>query len=155
MPRGALIIAAVLAGLVTLACSSGGSDSGPSVSKDDDGSTRTASVEGIDVKATWLGSDGEPREGLAEYPPGRFLLLEVSLDTHSGDLGSIDMVEAAALRTDAGLLEPEAWVASSDESHHRGGVLVFPREALTGSVTLTLALGEEKVELFWEHIPGN
>jgi hypothetical protein len=62
--RGALIIAAVLAGLVTLACSSGGGDSGPSESKDDDRSARTASAEGIDVKATWLRSDGEPKKGL-------------------------------------------------------------------------------------------
>ena len=153
MPRGALIIAAVLAGLVTLACSSGGSDSGPSESKDDDGPTRTASVEGIDVKATWLGSDGEPREGLAEYPPGRFLLLEVTLDTHSGDLGSIDLAEAAELRTGAGLVEPEAWVASSDESHHRGGVLVFPRSDLSSPVTLTLALEDGVVELVWEELP--
>ncbi len=155
MLRGDLIMAAMLAGLVTLACSSGGSDGELSESNGDDGSTRAASAGGIDVEATWLGSDGEPREGLAEYPSGRFLWLQVIMDTHSGDLGSIDLAEAAELRTGAGLLEPEAWVASSDESHHRGGVLVFPREAFTGSVTLSLELGEEKVELVWERIPGN
>lgn len=153
MLRGALIIAAMLAGLVTLACSSGGSDGEPSESNGDDGRTRTAGVGGIDVEATWLGSDDEPREGLAEYPPGRFLLLEVSLDTHSGDLGSIDLAEAAELRTGAGLLEPEAWVASSDESHHRSGVLVFPRSDLSSPVTLTVALEDGVAELVWEELP--
>jgi hypothetical protein len=152
--RGAVAGALLLAALVGLACSPGDSDGSPD-SEGDEGSTRTASAGGINVEAIWLGSSDQLGDDLEAYPLGNFLLLEVSLDTHSGDLGSVDLVEAAKLYTGAGSLEPEAWVASSDESHHRSGVLVFPREEFAGSVALSVALGEEKVELVWERIPGS
>ena len=149
MLRSALTVAAVLMGLVTLACSSSGE---PPESKGVDGFTRTATAGGVDVEVTWLGSDDEPREGLDAYPLDRFLLLEVGLDTHSGDLGSIDMVEAARLKADGDSLEPEEWIASSDDSHHRSGVLVFARELKVGPVMLTVDLGEGSVELVWDEV---
>lgn len=154
MLRGAVVVVLMLAGLVGLACSSGDGGGSPD-SEGQEGATRTASAGGIDVEATWLGSGDQLGDGLSAYPLGSFLLLEISLDTHSGDLGSVDLVEAAKLNTGAGPLEPEAWVASSDESHHRSGILVFPREQIVESVALSVALGGEKAELVWERIPGS
>jgi len=142
----------LLAVLVGLACSSGDSDGSPD-SEGEEGSTRTVSVGGIDVEATWLGSGDQLGDDLEAYPLGSFLLLEVSLDTHSGDLGSVDLVEAAKLNTGAGPLEPEAWVASSDESHHRSGVLVFPRRYLVPPLKLNVALEDGVAELVWEELP--
>lgn len=151
MFRGAVTFGVLVAGLVTLACSSGGDDGASPDSED--GFTRTASAGSIEVEATWIGAGDEMGADLTGYPPDRFLLLEVKLDTHSGDLGSIDMVEGARLRTGAGSIEPEAWVASSDDAHHRAGVLVFGREGVTGSFTLSLELGDETAELAWEELP--
>lgn len=149
MFRGALVAGLALVGLVSFGCSGGGG-------RDDLGSqgayTRAASVGSIDIEATWLGADAETRDELADYPPDRFLLLEVSLDTHAGDLGSVDMVEAATVETDEEFLEPEAWIASSDESHHRSGVLVFSRRDLAPPVKLTLVLEASTAELEWEEV---
>ncbi len=152
MRRVAVAGALLLAGLVSLACSSGDSGGSPD-SEGQEGATRTASAGGIDVEATWLGSGDDLGDGLSAYPLGSFLLLEISLDTHSGDLGSVDMVEAAKLNTGAGPLDPEAWVASSDESHHRSGVLVFPRRDVVPPVKLNVALEDEVAELVWEELP--
>ena len=150
LTRGAVTLVILLAGLMTLACSSGAGDDGPAATEGGEGPTRTATAGGIDVEVTWLGSDDEPREGLDAYPLDRFLLLEIGLDTHSGDLGSIDMVEAASLKADGDPLAPEEWIASSDDSHHRSGVLVFARELKMGPVMLTVDLGEGSVELVWD-----
>ncbi len=150
MRRSAVVAALLFAGLVSLACSSADrtGDSGGEAAL-----TRAASAGSIDVEATWLGSDGQLGDDLEAYPLDGFVLLEISLDTHSGDLGSIDLVDASALETDAGSLEPEDWVAKSDESHHRSGVLVFPRAELAAPVTLTVELEDGIAELVWEELP--
>ena len=147
-----MTLVAVLAGIVALACSSGGDDGAPSDSFD--GITRTASAGSIEVEVTWILSADERDEDIAAYPLDRFLLLEVKLDTHSGDLGSIDMVEASTLETGASSQGPEAWVASSDDAHHRSGVLVFERKPSAAPVTLVIDLDDGKAELVWDREPG-
>lgn len=152
MFRSGLTLVVPLAGILALACSSSGDDGAPSDSIDE--FTRTASAGSIEVEATWILSADERDEDLAAYPLDRFLLLEVKLDTHSGDLGSIDMVEASALKTGASSQEPEAWVASSDDAHHRAGVLVFERKPSAGPVTLVIDLDDGAAELAWDRAPG-
>ena len=49
---------------------------------------------------------------------------------------------------------PEAWVSRSNDSHHRAGVLVFPRSLGAGPVELAIALGDEGVVLSWDAVPG-
>lgn len=154
MFRGALTVALALAGLVGLACSSGGGDGGPIANPDDERFTQKASVAGIDIQVNWLGSDDELGDELAKYPVDRFVLFEVSLDTHSGDLGSIDIMQAARLLVGANFRLPQAWVATSDDSHHRSGVLVFPRDGVTGPAALSLDFGAESVEFGWDEAPG-
>jgi hypothetical protein len=100
-----------------------------------------------------LRSGDQLGDDLEAYPLDSFLLLEVSLDTHSGGLGSVDLVEAAKLNTGAGPLEPEAWVASSDESHHRSGVLVFAWRDVVPPIKLNVALEDGVAELVWEELP--
>lgn len=153
MLRHALIIIAVTAlGGLALACSSGGGTT-PSGTEAGVAHTQAASVGGIELEATWPSGSGETPEGLTEYPPERYLAIEVGMDTHSGDLGSIDMVQASKLQAGSDTLKPEAWVASNDDAHHRSGVLVFQRGQLTGPATLTVALADGVAELVWEKIP--
>ncbi len=153
MLRHALIIIAVTAlGGLALACSSGG-DGSPSATGDGITHTQTVSVGGVEVEATWPGGGGETPDGLADYPPERYLAIDVSMDTHSGDLGSIDMVQGSKLQAGSDTLKPETWVASNDDAHHRSGVLVFQRGQLTGPATLTVALADGVAELVWEKIP--
>lgn len=147
-----MILAVILAGFTALACSSGGD--GDEAPDSGDGSTRKASAGGIEVEVEWLGSDDALGEELAGYPLERFFLIEVRLDTHSGDLGSIDMAEAARLLAGGDSRTPEEWVATSDDAHHRSGVLVFRRKAVAGPVALTLELEGESAEFGWDEAPG-
>lgn len=144
-------IALVLAVLVSLACSSGGG--GPGASPAATGYARTASAGGVDVKAAWLSADSLAQDDLGAYPPQDYVFLELKLDTHSGDLSSINLVGSAGLDTARGVLRPEAWVPREDGSHHRDGVLVFRRPDIAGAVTLSLKLESGAVELAWDGLP--
>ncbi|HSP54353.1 MAG TPA: hypothetical protein VLS25_02100 [Dehalococcoidia bacterium] len=150
--RALIIIAITVLGGQALACSSGG-DGAPSATGGGIAYTQTASVGGVEVEATWPGGGGETPEGLADYPPDRFLTIEVGMDTHSGDLGSVDMVQASSLQIGSRSLQPEAWVASNNDAHHRSGVLVFQRGQITGPVALRVALKDEVADLVWDKVP--
>lgn len=152
MLRGALTMAVVLAAIGTIACS--GDGGGSTRSAGDERFTRTASAGGIDIQVRWLASDDELGDELAEYPLDGFALFEVSLDTHSGDLGSIDMVDASRLAVGGTFQEPETWVSESDDTHHRSGVLVFTWDGVTGPAALSLDLGSESFEFGWDEVPG-
>ena len=148
----AIGVAAVLA----LACSSGG-DGGTadSTAPDSEDLTRGAEAGGVTVEATWLTeatADGADAD-LSGYPPDEYVLIELTLDTHSGDLNEIDLQREAALKQDGTALEPETWLSLSDDSHHRGGVLVFPRSFEEGEAELTVSIEGEDVALVWE-TPG-
>lgn len=151
MFRGTLIVALIITGLLALACSS--DDEAATGSPENEDPSRSESVGGIDVEATWLTADGGIGEGLDAYSLDEFLLVEVKLDTHSGDLGTIDMESSSRLETSTGTVEPEAWVASSDDAHHRAGVLVFEREEYAGAVRLIIELDDGTAELAWDSPP--
>lgn len=156
MRRLGLVFVLGVATAVALACSSGGSEQSaedePSAGED---LTRTSEADGVTVEARWLTErDVSALEtDLSQYPVDRFVLLELNLDTHAGDLGEIDLEEAAALRQGQAEEAPEAWVSESEDSHHRAGVLVFPRSIGAGPVELVLTVGEEAVVLVWEGPP--
>ena len=143
--------------LIALACSSGGSEpgtgDGPAAGED---LTRTSETDGITVEARWL-TEAELTDldaDLSQYPLDAFVLLELKLDAHSGDLNEIDLQDGAMLRQGQAEEPPEAWMSESDDSHHREGILVFPRQLETGPVQLVLRIGEEEVVLLWEAAPA-
>jgi hypothetical protein len=78
--------------------------------------------------------------------PGETLNFQVSLNTHSVDLG-MDLAVLATLTTDAGVtVQPLQWDAPLG-GHHVSGTLSFPAEAdgtsvLDGAGTITLRLVE-------------
>lgn len=146
------------AAVLALACSPGG-DAAPGASKATSATenlTRATEAAGISVEATWLtGSDvGGVDADLTSYPPDEFVLIEITLDTHSGDLNEIDLGREAVLTQVGVRLKPQGWISSSDDSHHRSGILVFPRRLDEGPVELTLMVGDEEMELVWEAAPG-
>ena len=121
------------------------------------GLARSAEAGGVTVEATWLteATVGAVDADLTAYPPGKYVLIELTLDTHSGDLNEIDLQREAALKQDGLTLEPETWLSLSDDSHHREGVLVFPLNGESGPADLTLSLGDdEEVALVWESPPA-
>ena len=142
--------------LIALACSSGGEST---TGDDSDNTTQaglsqTASAGGIDVKATWQAPDAvSDGVDLKEYPANSFLFLEVSLDTHSGDLMSIDFPDAAEFRQGNARFEATDWVSVNDDAHHRKGLLVVAREFEEGPVELALQLGDDSLSLTWDSIP--
>lgn len=152
MRRIALAGVAALA-LIAAACSSG--DAGESNPADSPGVsavlTQSAAAGGVTVEATWLTGDNVDRvkADLASYPFTQFVVLDIKLDTHSGDLASVNMEQAAGLEQAGTASQPQAWVSVSDDSHHREGVLVFRRELKDGPVTLAIDLGGKRVELLW------
>jgi hypothetical protein len=162
MWRFAFPAVAVLA-LVGAACSSGSSSEPTGTGEPSNGGeagadqdlTRAGEAGGVTVEATWL-TEGDLRDvdsDLSQYPLGQFVLLEIDFTTHSGNLNETDMERASALRQGATGLQPEAWLSLSDDSHHREGVLVFPRNLGDGPVELALEIGDEEVALLWEVPP--
>ena len=143
-------------GLIALACSSGaepGADTEPSRGED---LTRTSEADGVTVAARWLTEAAvqDQDADLSQYPLNAFVLFALELDTHSGDLNEIDLQDGAMLRQGQAEEPPEAWMSESDDSHHREGVLVFPRQLEAGPVQLVLQIGEEEVVLLWEAAPA-
>ena len=156
--RLALAAAVGVAAVLALACSSGG-DGRPAGTAAPDAAgedlTRSAEAGGVTVEATWLtkATAGEVDADLSAYPSDEYVLIELKLDTHSGDLNEIDLEREAALKQDGATLEPETWLSLSDDSHHREGVLVFPRSFKEGEVELTVPIKDEHVGLLWEAAP--
>ena len=138
--------AAAGAALLLAACSSGG---GPAAN---DELTRVTEAGGVTVTATWLTGEGVRtiETDLTRYPLSEFALVELTLDTHSDDLSQIDMERAAALRQGGAAVRPLAWVTVSDDTHHRSGVLVFPRGLENAPTELTLKIENEEIVLLWE-----
>ena len=155
--RLAFAAAVGVAAVLALACSSGGDGRPAGTAAPDAGEdlTRSAEAGGVTVEATWLteATVGAVDADLTAYPPGKYVLIELKLDTHSGDLNEIDLQREAALKQDGMILEPETWLSLSDDSHHREGVLVFPRSFKEGEVELTVPIKDEDVGLLWEAAP--
>ncbi len=156
MRRIALAAVAAIA-LIAAACSSG--DAGtPDAADGADGSaqlTQSAEAGGVTVEATWLTGDNAAavKADLTSYPLTQFVALDIKLDTHSGDLKSVNIEQAAALEQAGTASPPQAWVSVNDDSHHREGVLVFRRDPKDGPVTLAIDLGGKQVQLLWSTQP--
>jgi len=164
MWRFAFPAVAVLA-LVGAACSSGSSSepagtgepsSGGEAGADQD-ITRAGEVGGITVEATWLteGALDRVNVDLGRYPLTEFVLVEINFTTHSGDLSKIEMEQASRLSQGNTELPPQAWLSTSDDSHHRAGVLVFPRALKDGPVELAIEIEGKKVSLLWTTAPAS
>ena len=149
--------------LLAVACSSGdGNESSASpqqtegqASKAGKDLTRAGEVAGVEVAATWLTESNVKKAGvdLSRYPLGEFVLVEIEFTTHSGDLNKIDMVRAALLRQGTAEVQPQTWVSVSDDSHHRAGILAFPRNLKDGPVDLAIKIGDKELALQWEAAP--
>ncbi len=164
MTRLAYVVAAAGIALLTAACVSGGEgDSGGGDGEPVGGAdisdeleiTRVGETGGVTVHATWLRTEDLTAvdADLSEYPLDRFVLVDIQFTTHSGDLSQIDMTQAAALRQSEADLQPADWISLSDDSHHRAGILVFPRGLELGPVELTIEIGDEQLALHWESVP--
>lgn len=81
-------------------------------------------IQVIYVTPEYLRSGGADA---ARYEPDRYSVFLVSLNTHSVDLSRYDMVQVSELRAGGQSWRPLRWVSTSDGSHHRAGVLVFPK----------------------------
>lgn len=93
---------------------------------------------GVTVKATWVTSEGK---GSANLELDRYLAFDLAMDTHSGSLSQYDLKRLSTLRDDRGKEAPPAgWQATSDDSHHREGVLRFARGLEQGSKYLELVI---------------
>ncbi len=83
--------------------------------------------------------------------PGKPAKFEIRMNTHSVDL-SYDMVAVSTLKDNQGReYQPINWEGSSDESHHRQGILEFPKlETNTASITLVIRKIAEVPERIFE-----
>jgi hypothetical protein len=62
----------------------------------------------------------------AKYAVGAQTAFLVSMNTHSVDLAGYDLVRISELQAGERRLAPIRWVATSDNTHHRSGALIFP-----------------------------
>ena len=154
-PPGAATTSALPKGAPTPA--GGGSSAGPSPAAATNAKPITLTVNdggqgGITVKATWV-VPGSPEASTAQLD--RYLALKLTLDTHSGDLTRYDLTKVSVLRDDKGKeSSPAAWENVSNDSHHREGLLKFPKGAEQGSKTVDLVIrdmgGVKERSLRWD-----
>lgn len=107
---------------------------------------------GITMKATWVVA-GSPEASSAGLD--RYLAFVVTMDTHAGDLGQFNLMKTAALRDEKGNeTSPAAWESPSDGSHHRSGIMKFPKGAEKDAGSLELVIrgvgGAPERVLRWE-----
>ena len=150
MRRGLIGVAVALALIALVACGSQGG-----ASSRDRGTTPPAGASagltqkdggegGVTVTATWatqehLKADGKLAKAAGRYDPASYVIFHLALDTHSGDLGRYNLAQLASLQASgAGPQASEAWVSLSNDSHHREGLLIFPKLAGAREVELSL-----------------
>lgn len=92
-------------------------------------------IEVIFVTPEYLRAGGADA---ARYEPDRYSVFLVSMNTHSVDLSRYDMVQVSELRAGSQTLRPLRWISTSDDSHHRAGVLIFPQVDLARPVELLI-----------------
>lgn len=107
---------------------------------------------GVTVKATWV-IPGSPEASSAQLD--RNLAFKVTLDTHSGDLTKYNVTKLSILRDDKGKeITGADWKGTSEDSHHREGILSFPKGAEQGSKYVELVVrdlgGIKERVLRWE-----
>lgn len=107
---------------------------------------------GVTIKATWVvaGSPEAKSAGL-----DRYLAFSVVMDTHSVDLSQYDLLKLSVLRDEKGNeIPPAAWESLSEDSHHRSGVMKFPKGAEEDARSLDLVIrdvgGARERVLRWE-----
>lgn len=144
--------------LLLAACGSAGDNERASATVNP--TQRDGGEGGVTVEATWVtaehAEDGAMKAKLEGYPGDRFVALHLKLDTHSGDLNRYDLVKAASLAADGSASQAaSAWVPLSEDSHHREGLLIFPRpEGATGAeLALRDIAGVPQRVLRWAPVP--
>lgn len=98
-----------------------------------EGFTKRHSGEGgVSIEVTFMApayfqAFSNPSEA-QKYELQKYLVFRISLDTHSIDLSKYDMRKITFLRDDKGYLYSAVlWIPQSDDSHHRAGIITFPR----------------------------
>jgi hypothetical protein len=132
------IVAAIAALAVAVAAASGQDRDSKRMS---DRLTRKDKGEGgVSVVVLFLAPEYLRVARLAErrlYDTDVSLAFAVTLDAHSGDLGSLDITKLASLRDAQGREQaPSGWEDTSRGPHHREGVLLFPRLDANGNPVL-------------------
>lgn len=83
----------------------------------EDGGPGDVTFSATPAEAAYLAQKG--------HPPDHWGFV-VKLDTHAGDLSTLDIAKLAVVRDGAGReAQPIAWQGLSEDSHHRSGLLVF------------------------------
>lgn len=112
---------------------------------------------GVTVEATWVTAGHLAarlgRAPVADYPLDRYVLVHLTLDTHSVDLAGYDLRVLASLKGQGlNAVAAVAWVSIEESGHHRDGLLAFPgagqeweRQGRRAELTLTGIAGVERV----------
>jgi hypothetical protein len=74
----------------------------------------------------------------SKYPADKYMTFIVAVNTHSGDLFQYKIEKLAFLRTASGKTLPAVpeWQPLSESSHHRLGVIRFPKQTKDGKPTV-------------------
>lgn len=103
---------------------------------------RRASQAGVEVEVLFATPEyfkarGD-EAGMKRYRPDENLVFFIRMDTHSGDLSVFDIRRISFLRTNQGReIGALRWEAIGEGSHHRSGVLVFPKADPQGRQIVT------------------
>lgn len=129
--------------------------SGLSSTKDTFQDTKSDKGEGgVTAEATiftlaYFKSIGKEDE-TARYDFDKYIVFRLSVDSHSVDLSGYNFEKSVLLRDSSGnQLGAVEWISESDDSHHRSGLIVFPRDSLGDPPS-----GTEYVEVIIRNLAG-
>ncbi len=124
----ALLIGLAVFGLVLLigrqGPEPGASAAGPDLLRRDKGEG------GVEIEVLYATPDyvrTSNDRALQKYDPDRNTVFVVAMNTHTVDLSAYDMVKISELVAGGKRHAPLRWQSTSDNAHHRSGVLIFPK----------------------------
>lgn len=86
---------------------------------------------GVEIEVIYVTADylrtARDAQAVQRYQPDRYAVFLVTMNTHSIDLLAYDMVKVSELKVSGKTYTPLRWESTSDNTHHRSGVLIFPK----------------------------
>src|SRR5574341_1227621 len=95
---------------------------------------------GVEIEVTYATPEyvGSVNTDAAKYEPDSYAVFLVAMNTHSVDLSGYDLVKISQLRAGGETHAALRWISTSDDSHHRAGVLLFPQVDPSQAVELII-----------------
>jgi hypothetical protein len=117
---------------------------------------KDAAPGGVQITITYVTPEyvamTKDRQRMKPYMPDRYALFLIQLDSHSVDVSGYNLVQLGRLTGGRATRAPLRWVETAAGTHHRTGLLMFPRISprLPATMVLTRIAGVPARSYCWK-----